>query len=428
MSPWAFIAFFERAEIWRAYRRRESDPRITRFAALEAARARRSPGTGHGGWSLARAAIAGRLDPTARFDLFALHASATTSERQLAFTVFAALAAGAPREAAAVADTLLDLDPLDSAALAAAAHAYMASGRERDAYRIAQRCRDGARARREQVACRTVEMRLLFGREPVAIELLRHAVHLRVLAALAAGGAVPVANAPLADPLPPIAADPLAADPIAAERAAWDAIWGILPDPVAEARARAWIPPGSLWRQRGLIGSLLGFRADGGLSGEGRFQLDGRALFALRPGPELKPMALTSAALGIDFADELVYDASAQLGFAAAGGLIGIYTGIAASDHGAGDDGALGVPIELALFYPGRRFGVEGFVRTSILFAGDQARRTGSNDAPLGADELSLGLSARIPGLDAPLLVGVRHDQLFDRTLTGLWLGIQLRP
>ena len=177
-----------------------------------------------------------------------------------------------------------------------------------------------------------------------------------------------------------------------------------------------------------LIGALLGFRADGGLSGEGRFQLDGRALLAAWFGAEVKPMALASAAVGIDFADEVVYDGSAQIGFAAGGGLLGIYSGIAASDHGAGDSGALGIPLELALFFPGRRFGVEGFVRTTILFAGDPARRTGSNDAPLGADELSLGLSARIPGLDAPLLLGIRHDQLFDRTLTGIWLGVQLRP
>ncbi len=208
LTPLSFIALFERAETWRDYRRRDSDPRIARFAADEAARARRSAGTPDGGWSLARAAVAGRLDPVERSELFALHASRTKSERQLTFTIFAALAAAAPSEAAAVADVLVDLDPMDSAALAAAAHAYMASGRERDAYHIARNCRDEARARREQIACRTIEMRLMLGREPVAIELVRHAVRLRVLAAIDAGNAVAAATA---------------------ERAAYEAVWGVVP-------------------------------------------------------------------------------------------------------------------------------------------------------------------------------------------------------
>ncbi|HEU5055739.1 MAG TPA: thioredoxin family protein [Kofleriaceae bacterium] len=405
LIPQAFIAFFERAETWRTYRRRESDPRVLRFAAAEAARVRRSPGNDASGWALARALVTGKVDPGERTTIVALHARAATSQRQLAFIIFAALAAGSPRDAAMVADMLGDREPLDVPALAASAHAYIADDRVRDAVHMVERCREGARTRGEQRACQAVMTRLMFGKEPVAIDRVRHAVRLRVLAALGTRGE----------------------DPAAAERAAWDAAWGILPDPAAALRREApRPPPGTLWRRRGLIGALVGVRADPGLSGDGRFQLDGRAFVAPTAGFELKPVLLASGALGIDFADELVYQGAAQVGFAAGGALIGFYSGIAASDHGAGDDGAVGVPLELAVFFPGRRFGVEGTVRTTILFAGDERRRTGSNDAPLGADELSLGLSARIP--DTRLLVGIRHDQLFDRTLTGVWLGVQLAP
>ena len=407
LTPQAFIALFERAEARREYRRRSSDPRIARFAAGQIEEVRGAPGTTAAGWALARAVIVGLLLAEDRSELFDLHARNTTSERQLAFTIYAALAAGSPADAAEVAERLVELDPMDGAALTAAAHAYIEVGRRREAHGLWHRCRESTRVARERDACRTVTWRVLLGQPPRAVELVRYAAMLRAMVEIGAR----------------------TADVGTAERAAWDAAWGILPDPTAAARMRLpRLPPGPLWRRRGLIGALLGFRADGGLSGEGRFQLDGRALLAPWSGAEVKPMGLASAAVGIDFADEVVYDGAAQIGFAAGGGLLGIYSGIAASDHGAGDPGALGIPLELALFFPGRRFGVEGFVRTTILFAGDQARRTGSNDAPLGADELSLGLSARVPGLDAPLLLGVRHDQLFDRTLTGIWLGIQLRP
>ena len=407
LTPQAFIAFFERAEARREVGRRSSDPRVARFAAGQVEEARRAPGTPAAGWALARAAMLGHLSPAERSALFELHAGATTSERQLAFTIYAALAAGSPADATPVADRLVELEPMDSAALAAAAHAYLEVGRRRAAHRVWHRCMDGARVARERAACRTVMWRAVLGQPPRAVELIRHAVRLRALAELERGDS---------------------AVAVPAERAAEEAVWGITPEG-AIARGRAapgWIPPGTLWLRRGLAVGLVGFRADGGLSGEGRFQVGGLALLALRSGSDVKPMGLATGALGIDFADELVYEGAAQLGFAAAGGLIGIYSGLAASDHGAGDDGALGVPIELALFFPGRRFGAAAFVRTTILFAGDQARRTGSNDAPLGADELALGIAARVP--DTPLLVGVRHDQLMGRTLTGVWLGVQLAP
>ncbi len=408
LTPQAFIAFFERAETRREYRRRSGDPRLAGFVAAQLAEVRREPGTAEAGWALARAAVAGRMSTAERTELFLLHAQHTTRERQLAFTVYAALAAGATDDAAAVADRLLELDPMDSASLAAAAHAYLEVNRSREAYLLWHRCHDEARVRREHNACRAVTLRMVLGRPATAVELVRHAVRLRALAALGSRREG-------------------AAD---AERTAEQAVWGELPDSeiAGGAARRPRLPPGTLWRHRGIVALMLGVRSDAGLSGDGRFQVDSRALVAATAGFEVKPLFLASAAVGIDFADELAYQGAAEVGFAAAGGLIGIYAGVSASDHGAGDAGALGIPIELAVFFPGRRFGIEGFVRTTVLFAGDEARRTGSNDAPLGADELSLGLSARIPEVDLPLVVGVRHDQLLDTTLTGIWLGVQLLP
>ena len=406
LTPKAFIALFERAETRRMYRRRAEDPRIRSFADAEIAGVRRAPGSAAAGWSLARVALAGRMTEEERSALFLLHARGTTSERQLAFTIYAALAAGSPADAAAVADLLVDLDPMDSAALAAAGHAYIATNRLREAKQMWSRCKEGARVRREELACRTVVLHVRLRLEPVAVELLRHAITLRVLAELGEE----------------------TGDIAAAERAADQAVWGLLPDPERALAGVRYRYPGTLGLHRGLVAMLLGVRSDAGLSGDGRFQVDGRALVAFKNGFDVKPLVLATGAVGIDFADELSYEGAAEVGFAAAGGLIGMYSGILGSDHGAGSDAALGIPIELAVFFPGKRFGIQGFVRTTILFAGDEARRTGSNDAPLGADELSLGLSARIPGLGLPLQVGIRHDQLLDTTLTGVWLGVQLVP
>jgi len=407
ISPQAFIALFERAEARREYSRRSSDPRFARFAAGQMEQFRRAPGTPAAGWALARAVIVGLVLADDRSELFDLHASSTTSERQLAFTIYAALAAGSPSDAAEIAERLVDLDPMDSAALAAAAHAYIETGRTREAHRLWHRCMDGARAARERAACRTVAWRMLLGQPPRAVELIRYAAMLRAMVEI----------------------DSRRGDVGAAEHAAEDAVWGVLPDSSVARNALARrTPPGTLWYHRGLVAMLLGVRSDAGLSGDGRFQVDGRALVAFNRGFDVKPLLLATGAIGIDFADEVAYEGAAEVGFAAAGGLIGIYSGILGSDHGSDSDAALGIPIELAVFFPGRRFGLEGFVRTTILFAGDEARRTGSNDAPLGADELSLGLSARVPGLGLPLQVGIRHDQLLDTTLTGIWLGVQLVP
>jgi thiol-disulfide isomerase/thioredoxin len=406
ISPRAFIAFFERAETWRTYRKRAADPRIARFVAGEISRVRRAPGSAAAGWALARAALAGRMTEEERSALFALHARSTTSERQLAFAIYAALAAGSPADAATVADVLVDLDPMDSAALAAAGHAYAAANRLREAKQMWSRCKEGARVRREELTCRAVQLHVILRIEPAAVELVRHAISLRVLAEL----------------------DEETGDVAFAERAADQAVWGLLPDPrqaLARVNQRY---PGTLGLRRGLVATVLGVRSDAGLSGDGRFQVDGRALVAFTRGFDVKPLLLAAASVGIDFADEVAYEGAAEAGFAAAGGLIGIYSGILASDHGAGSDAALGIPIELAVFFPGKQLGIEAFVRTTILFAGDEARRTGSNDAPLGSDELSLGLAARVPGLGLPLQVGIRHDQLLDTTLTGLWLGVELVP
>ena len=406
-TPASFLAFFDRAEVGREFRGRARDPRAIRFAAEQADAVRRAPGTAAAGWALARALVAGGdLSAAELGALVELHAAHTGDQRLIAFTLYAALAGGMIDDAFALAERFVAHHGIDGAALAAAGHAYAEAGRLGEAYHILARCRDAARTHRERAACLTLTHRLIIGLRPSVIERIRHAVRLRVLAAIGARGA---------------------SGDAAAERAAEDAVWGILPESIlARERSARRLLPGRLWLRGGLVAASLGFRADRGLSDDGRFQVGGRALLTLRPGFEVKPMALVAAEAGMDFADELTYQGAAEVGFAAAGGILGIYSGISASDLGAGDDGALGIPIELALFFPGRRFGIEGFVRTTILFAGDEARRTGSNDAPLGSDELSLGLATQIP--DTPILLGVRHDQLLDRTLTGIWLGLQLQP
>jgi thiol-disulfide isomerase/thioredoxin len=406
LSPQAFIAFFERAETWREYRRRQSDPRIARYVEDQIDAVRRAPGASSAGWALAHAAIAGLLLGAERSTLFDLHARNTRSMHELAFTIYAALAAGSPEDAAEVADLLVARTPTDGAALAAAAYAYLEVNRSREAFELWRECDDIARAVRERRACRTLVLRMMLGRPHGVIELIRHAVRLRVLAALGSGGQ--------------------GAD--AAERAAYDAVWGEYPEQDVTESADGNIPDraGTLWLHSGLVDGLIAFRTDRGLSGEGRFQLGGRGLLALRPGYDVKPMGLVTAEVGMDFSDEIAYEGSLQIGFAVAGGVLGIYSGISASDPGAGAGGAVGVPLELALSYPVERFGVEAFIRSTVIVAGDEPRADGSENAPFAADELSFGAAARIP--DTSIMVGVRHDQLLDTTLTALWLGVQLAP
>jgi len=401
-SPDAFIAFFERAEVERAFRRHEGDPRLALAAAADASEVRLVPGSRRAGWALARAAVGGRLSAAELSELFRLHLKHIDDNGQLAFATYAALAAGDAGDAVVVADRIVAQRHAGAVALAAAGHAYAAANRLARTYELMIRCGEVATTTAERWACHALGLRVFFQRPAHAIHLVRHAARLRLLAALGTR----VRDADLA------------------ERAAEQAVLAIRAER-PDARA-AWRPPGSLWRRSGLVDMLLGVRSDAGLSGEGRFSVEGRALFASKLGFDVKPMGLATAAVGMDFADELTYETAAEIGFAPAGGIIGIYSGISASDLGAGDAGVIGIPIELAIFFPARTTSLHGFVRTQILLAGDDERLDGSNDAPLDADELSLGLDARIP--DSPIMVGIRHDQVLDRTLTGVWLGVQLAP
>ncbi len=404
-SPDAFIALFDRAEIERVFRRHAHDPRLARLAGAYASEVRLSPGTWRAGWALARAVVTGQLAPDEQSELFRLHADRATDPSQVAFTIYTALLAGGTEDAAAIADRLIARGASSPTTLAAAGHAFAAANRPGDAHQLMVRCNDAARGRAERWACHTLGLRVLFGRTALSIELVRYAARLRLLAELGAR----------------------AGDADAAELAAERAVWGQYPAGVIE-RADVTIPDraGTLWLHRGLVAALIAARADRGLSGDGRFQVGGRGLLALRRGYEVKPMGLVTAELGMDFADEITYEGSLQIGFSVAGGVLGIYSGICASDPGAGAGGALGIPLELALSYPAERFGVEAFVRSTVIVAGDEPRADGSENAPFAADELSFGAAARVP--DTRIMVGIRHDQLLDRTLTGLWLGLQLAP
>ena len=97
------------------------------------------------------------------------------------------------------------------------------------------------------------------------------------------------------------------------------------------------------------------------------------------------------------------------------------------SDPGAASSPTMAVPLELTLSYAGRRFGVLGFARAALVGWSNGDRRRGSEHAPDGADELSLGLAARVPApLVGRLFVGVRYDELLDDSIVGLWLGTDL--
>ncbi len=384
---------------------------LERAAASEAAAAAAASGTRAATHPLARAVLSGALEPDVQAALLAQHVASVADAETAVLATYVAMAAGDRLAGMAAARRAVELAPEDDGAHAALAYARSDAGLRYGVREFLHVCAHKQEGTPERTRCEAELERLMTGRAPPATRWRRQAADLCVRHAIEPGDADDderrrlerLIDLTVSDPQGAIALD-RTQRAAGAERSYTRPLAGVVRDLTAIASLRL---DGGDDAHRALAGvhAILPWRA--------------RWI-------QVQPTAIVRAEAGADGDGVAAYDGAALVGFSVAG-VIGIYSGIGINDPGAGARPSMSVPIEVALSTRGRRSGVEAFARTSWTSWSRPERGGGAENAPGGADEVSLGLAARLPGpFGRSLLLGVRYDEVLDQRLVGVWLGADM--
>jgi hypothetical protein len=324
---------------------------------------------------------------------------------------YVAMAAGDRLAGMTAARRAVELAPDDDVAHAALAYARSDAGLRYGIQEFLHVCARKAEGTPERTRCEAELERLMTGRAPPATRWLRQAGDLFVRHAIEPGDDDDFERLRLERLIDLAVSDPQGA--IALDRRAR----------ATGAEHRYTRPLARVARDLTAIASV---RLDGGDDAT-RALAGVHAILPWRPRRvQVQPTAVVRAEAGADGDGAATYDGAALVGLSVAG-VIGIYGGIGINDPGAGARPSMSVPIELALSTRSGRFGIEAFARTSWTSWSRPERGGGAENAPAAADEVSLGVAARLPGLfGRPFLLGVRYDEVVDRRLVGVWLGADL--